>query len=177
LTFSLHSTGDPRALEDQVRHILAGIEPDIAISYLETAEETMTSHLSTFVLVRRMLVSIAILGLLLSATGIYGVIANLTSERTHEIGIRMALGAQSGDVCWLFLGNGLRVALLGAALGLLGSFGLIRILNSKVSMVPGNDPQVIIAGAFLIVIVALFACWLPARRATKVDPLVALRAE
>jgi predicted permease len=177
LTFSLHSTGDPRALEDQVRHILAGIEPDIAISYLETAEETMTSHLSTFVLVRRMLVSIAILGLLLSATGIYGVIANLTSERTHEIGIRMALGAQSGDVCWLFLGNGLRVALLGAALGLLGSFGLIRILNSKVSIVPGNDPQVIIAGAFLIVIVALFACWLPARRATKVDPLVALRAE
>jgi putative ABC transport system permease protein len=176
-TFALHSASDPRTLEDRVRHILAGIEPDIAISYMATAEETMTSNLSTFILVRRMLTAIAMLGLLLSAVGIYGVIANLASERTHEVGIRMALGAQTGDVCWLFLGNGVRLALLGAVIGLLGSYGLLRILNTTVSIIPGNDPFVVVGVAALLVLVATLACWLPARRATKVNPIVALRAE
>ena len=175
--FALHSAIDPRILEDRVRHVLAGIEPDVAVSYMATAEQTMASGLSTFTLVRRMLTVIAGLGLLLAVVGIYGVIANLVTERTQEVGIRMALGAQSGDVCWLFLGNGVRLALLGAAVGLLGSFGLMRILNSKVSIVPGDDPRVIIAVAVLLVLVALLACWLPARRATKVNPMVALRTE
>jgi putative ABC transport system permease protein len=176
-TFALHSVSDPRTLEDRLRHILAGIEPDVAISYLATAEETMTSNLSTFILVRRMLTAIAVLGLLLSAVGIYGVIANLATERTHEVGIRMALGAEAGDVCWLFLGNGVRLALLGTAIGLLGSFALVRFLNQKVSIVPGNDPRVLVGVATLLVVVALLACWLPARKATKVNPIVALRAE
>jgi predicted permease len=176
-TFALHCVNDPRTLEERVRHVLAGIEPDVAISYMATADETMASNISSFTLVRRMLTVIAGLGLLLAVVGIYGVIANLVTERTQEVGIRMALGAQSGDVCWLFLGNGVRLALLGAAIGLLGSFGLIRILNSKVSIVPGDDPRVIIAGAALIIAVALFASWLPAWRATHVNPTVALGAE
>ncbi len=176
-TFALHSANDPRILEDRVRHVLAAIEPDVAVSYMATAEETMASNISSFTLVRRMLTVIAGLGLLLAIVGIYGVIANLATERTQEVGIRMALGAQSGDVCWLFLGNGVRLALLGTGFGLLGSFGLIKILNSRVSIVPGDDPRVIIAGAALIVVVALVACWVPAWRATKVNPIVALRAD
>ena len=176
-TFTLHTAKDPRPLADAARRTLAKIEPDIAITYLATAEEIMQSNLSGLTVVRRMLLEIAALGLLLSAVGIYGVIANLASERTQEIGIRMALGAQPGDVLWLFLRNGVRLALLGTAFGLLASFGLMRILNRIVAFVPGNDPWVVIGVAALLIGVALLACWLPARRATKVNPITALRAE
>jgi putative ABC transport system permease protein len=177
MSFSLHSAKDPRLLEDGVRHVMARLEPNVAITYMATAEESMASNLSVFTLVRRLLIEIAALGLLLSAVGIYGVIANLASERTQEIGIRMALGAQAADVRWLFLRGGIRLALVGTAIGLLGSFGLMNILDKKVAIVPGNDPWVVIGVALLLITVALLACWLPARRATKVNPLLALRAE
>jgi putative ABC transport system permease protein len=177
IAFSLHSAKDPRVLENGVRHAMARLEPNVVIPFLATADDTMTSTLSGFTLVRRLLIEVAVLGLLLAAVGIYGVIANLASERTQEIGIRMALGAQASDVRWLFLRNGIRLALLGTAIGLLGSFGLIRILNRTMSIVPGNDPWVVIGVAALLIGVALLACWLPARRATKVNPLIALRAE
>jgi putative ABC transport system permease protein len=175
--FALHSAGDPRALEDRVRQVLAAIEPDVAISYMATAGDTMTSSLTTFTLVRRMLIEIAALGLLLAAVGIYGVVANLVSEQTHEVGIRMAVGAQSADVCWLFIRYGVRLALVGTAIGLAGSFALLRVLNQKVSIIPGDDPRVVIGVAILLALIALLACWLPAWRATKVDPVVALRTE
>jgi len=175
--FALHSVPDPRTLEDSVRKVMANLEPDIAISFLDTAEGLMKSSLSGFTLVRRILIEIAALGLLLSAVGIYGVIATLASERTQEIGIRMALGAQTNDVLWLFLRSGIILALLGMGIGLLGSFGLMNLLNKMVSFVPGNDPLVVAAVAALLVGVALLASWLPARRATKVNPIIALRAE
>jgi predicted permease len=177
ITFAVHSAHDPRALEKEVRNVLAGIEPNIAITYMATAEESMAANMGGFNLVRRLLVEIAVLGLLLSAVGIYGVIANLASERTQEVGIRMALGAQASDVRWLFLRGGIQLALLGTGIGVLGSFGLMRVLNQKMAIVPGNDPWVIVGVAALLISVALLACWLPAWRATKVNPLVALRAE
>jgi len=177
MAFTLHTANDPRVLEKNVREAMAKIEPTIAITYMATADEVMAANLSAFTLVRRLLVEIAVLGLLLSAVGIYGVIANLASERTQEIGIRMALGAQAADVRWLFLRNGIRLALLGTGIGLLGSFGLVQLLTKTMAIVPGNDPWVIIGVAVLLVGVALLACWLPARRATKVSPLLALRAE
>lgn len=177
LTFSVHSSQNPRVLEKGVRGALAKIEPNIAITFMATVEEAMASNLSGFTLVRRLLLEIAGLGLLLSAVGIYGVIANLASERTQEVGIRMALGAQAGDVRWLFLRGGVRLALLGTGIGVLGSFGLMRILTQRMAIVPGNDPWVVIGVAALLISVTLLACWLPAWRATKVNPLVALRAE
>lgn len=177
MVVALRSLRDPRVLKDEVRHTFARLEPDLVIPDLATAEESISSALSPLTVVRRMLVLIAAFGLLLSCVGIYGVIANLTSERTHEIGIRMAVGAQAGDVCWLFLGNGIRLALLGVAVGLAGSFWLVRILDRTVAIVPGNDPRFVIGVAALLVFVAVLACWLPAQRATKVNPLVALRAE
>jgi putative ABC transport system permease protein len=177
LTFAVHSAHDPRALEKDVRKVLAGVEPNIAITYMATAEESMASNMGGFNLVRRLLVEIAALGLLLSAVGIYGVIANLVSERTQEVGIRMALGAQASDVRWLFLRSGIRLALIGTGIGVLGSFGLMRLLAQSLAIVPGNDPWVIVAVAALLIGVALLACWLPAWRATKVSPLIALRAE
>jgi hypothetical protein len=177
ITFTLHSATDPRTLGDGARRILAEFEPDVAITHLTSAQEVMTANLSGFSLVRRTLAQLAGLGLLLSVVGIYGVIANLAIERTQEVGIRMALGAQSRDVIWLFLRNGVFLALLGTAIGLLVSFGLLRILNQTMAIVPGNDPWVVVGLAALLGGVAVIACWLPARRATKVNPVVALRAE
>jgi len=177
LSFALHGSTTVQALSDGARQALARLEPDIAMTFSATTEEIMRSQLAVFALVQRLLVEIAILGLLLSAIGIYGVIANLTGERTQEIGVRMALGAQPTDVLWLFLRNGVRLVLMGTTIGLMAAYGLMRVLNSAIAMVPGNDPWVIVAVAGLLALVALAACWLPARRATQVSPLVALRTE
>jgi len=177
MAFQLHSAQDARTLKDSVRKVLARLDPDVAISFMDTAKDIMKSNMGGFNFIRRTLLEIAGLGLLLSAVGIYGVIANLASERTQEIGIRMALGAQSGDVLWLLLRNGIKLALIGTAIGLVCSYWLMAILKKTVSFVPGDDPWVLVAVAFLLIGVALLACWLPARRATRVNPVVALRAD
>jgi predicted permease len=177
IVFSLHSIHDPRAIQDGVRKLLMKLEPDAAISFMATVEDAMKSMLSGFTVVRRLLIEIAALGLLLAAVGIYGVISNLASERTQEIGIRMALGAQSSDVLWLFLRNGVRLALIGTGIGLLGSVGLMTLLYKTMAIVPGNDPWVVVIVATLLIGVTLFACWLPARKAATVNPIEALRAE
>jgi len=128
-------------------------------------------------MVRTVLLCFAGLGLFLAALGLYGVIARLVVQRTPEIGIRMALGAEARDVIWLILGSGLRLISYGAAVGLVGSTGLYFVL-SRWSQAPSiNVPAVFASITAILVVVGLIACWLPARRATKVDPLVALRAE
>lgn len=175
---SLHSVTDPRTLRDGVRRTLADIEPDVAMPNLGTAEEAMASNLSGLILMRRTLSQLAGLGLLLATVGIYGVIANLTVERTREIGIRMALGAQPRDMVWLFLRNGVLLSLAGAAVGVILSAILLHILKSTVAIMPGNDtPWMIVTVTTLLTAVTVIACWLPARHATKVDPILVLRAE
>jgi putative ABC transport system permease protein len=175
--FSLRTSRDPRTLEEGIRKVVSKLDPDIAISTLSPADDYTKGALGGFAVVRRVLVEIAALGLLLSAVGIYGVIANLASERTQEIGIRMALGAQRNDVIWLFLRNGVRLALLGTGAGLLLSIGLMIALKKTMAIVPGDDPWVVVVVASLLVAVALLACWIPARRATAVNPIEALRAD
>jgi ABC-type antimicrobial peptide transport system permease subunit len=175
--FSLHSAHDPRVLVDGVRKALAKMEPNVAATFLSTVDELLQRSLSGIIVVRRLLVEIAALGLLLSAVGIYGVIANLASERTQEIGIRMALGAQRNDVLWLFLRNGIRLATIGTGLGLLCSIGLMVALDKAMAIIPGKDPWVVVVVAVVLVVVAVLASWLPARRATAVNPIDALRAD
>lgn len=177
ITFSVHSKNDVRTASEGVRKALARIEPDVAITFLATGKEILNQQLGGFTLVRRLLIEIAVLGLLLAAVGIYGVIANLASERTQEIGIRMALGAQPNDVRWLFLSNGFRLAAIGTALGLLCAFGLTHVLSTMLAIVPGKDPWMVLSVAGLLIVVSLLACWLPARKATKVNPLVALQGD
>jgi predicted permease len=177
IAFAVHSTHDPRPLEGSVRKVLSNIEPDVAITSLGTIDEYMRSMLSSLETVSDSLVEISVLGLLLSFVGVFGVIANLASERVREIGIRMALGADASDVLWLFLRSGMRVALVGTGIGLLASCGLMVTLTKLLGAFPGNDPRVVIIVTVLLVGVSLLACWLPARRATQVDPVVALRAE
>jgi ABC-type antimicrobial peptide transport system permease subunit len=177
LAVTLHSSGDPEALKEEVRKTFGRIEPNIAFSFLGAADELMAQDLMQYTVARRMLVQVAGLGLLLAAVGIYGVVANLAAERTKEIGIRMALGAQPRDVIWLFLGNGVRLALIGTGLGLAGAFGLNKALGHLLSDFPGNDPWVVGSVGIVLITVTLVACWLPARGATRVNPMDALRAD
>lgn len=177
LSFALRGATDVTALSEGARQALAKLEPDFAITFIGPATDIQMGQVGVFAAVRRILLEIAGIGLVLSAVGIYGVIANLAVERTHEVGIRMALGASPGDVRWLFLRSGLRLSLLGTVIGLTTASGLMIVLNRTLAIVPGNDPWVVVAVATLLALVALFACWLPARRATKVNPIIALRAE
>jgi putative ABC transport system permease protein len=113
----------------------------------------------------------------MAAVGLYGVIANSVAQRTHEIGVRMALGARSGDVLKLVLGQGLSLVAFGIAMGFGGAFGLMRFVSSLLYGVRPTDPMTLAVAAFILAGVALLASYLPARRAMRVDPVVALRYE
>jgi ABC-type antimicrobial peptide transport system permease subunit len=125
----------------------------------------------------RMLAQVAAVALLLSALGVYGVVSHRVSQRTHEIGIRMAMGATRGDVQGLVVREGLRLALQAAAVGVLGALALTRVLASLLYGVAPHDPTTLLACAGLLTLAAAIASWAPARRASRVDPLVALRTE
>jgi ABC-type antimicrobial peptide transport system permease subunit len=122
-----------------------------------------------------LLASFAALALALASLGIYGVLSYSVTQRTQEIGIRMALGAGSKDVLWMVLADGMRLAAAGIAIGLGASFALTRLMKALLYEVSATDPLTYTGVALLLVIVALLACWIPARRAAKVDPMTSLR--
>jgi putative ABC transport system permease protein len=156
---------------------IAALDPNLAVQQLDTVDQAITRAFGGFSMIKTVLICFAGLGLFLAALGLYGVIARLVAQRTPEIGIRMALGAQRRDVTWLILGTGVRLISCGAAIGIVGSTGLYFLL-SRWSHAPSiNVPAVFAVITAILLLVGLFACWLPARRATKVDPIIALRAE
>ncbi len=177
VVFCMRTAGPPALLKETLRKTIGQLLPDLAFGYLATSDEDTAQTFSFFTFLRRILVQIAALGLLLSAVGIYGVVANLALERTKEIGIRVALGAQPRSLIWLFVRNGIILAGIGAAIGLGISFVLVTMLARILPALPGKDPGVVVCAALLLVAVALVACWLPARRTTRISPMVALRAE
>ena len=160
-----------------LRGAVAEVDPDQPVGDPGPARADVGRSLDHWAVGGRLLSIFALLGLLLAALGIYGVISGFVVRRTGEIGVRMALGAQLRDVLWLVVGQGLRLSLAGTAIGLLGAFGITRLLASVLPELPASDPVVIMLVAVLLMAITLGACWLPGRRAAKVDPMVALRIE
>jgi ABC-type antimicrobial peptide transport system permease subunit len=141
-----------------------------------TLEEELSATLSQPRFRAVLLAAFAAIAMLLASIGIYGVTAHAVSQRTQEVGVRMALGAQRADVLWLILRQHLRPALIGMVLGLAGAVSLARFLESMVYGVRATDPLTFAAMGMALLVVAVAACWIPARRATQVDALVALRS-
>jgi len=168
---------NPGALADTLRRAVEEVDPDMPADQITTIRQNVERSYHNLLLVSQMLTGFAALGLILAAVGIYGVISNLVAQRTSEFGIRLALGAQTRDVLNLVLSHGLRLTAIGLAVGLAGAYALGRVLNSMMPRLADPDVLTLLAVAAILFAVALFACWLPARRATKVDPLEALRAE
>jgi len=158
------------------RKLLAG-NRDIIVSDNQTEEEVVASSIASQRFSLILLGAFAALALLLASIGIYGVLSYLVGQRTQEIGVRMALGAQRLDVLRMILGDGARMALVGAAIGLVAALALTRLMASMLFGVRPTDPMTFAAVVVLISAIALFACYVPARRAAKVDPMVALRYE
>ena len=167
----------PQSLTAAFREAVAAVDPDLPVRDLVPADTVVRRVLSNLYFVRELLVAFAALGLVLAVVGIYGVIARTVIQRTGEIGIRTALGARGADVMRLVLGSGLRLALVGAGIGLVGAAALSRLLVSFLPGMQTNGGAVLAAATVFLVVVALAACYLPARRAAAIDPVVALRHE
>jgi predicted permease len=173
----LRTEGDPAQVMDAVRRGVRELDPREIVYGVETLDEVLANSMAARRLSMILLGAFAALALALASVGIYGVISYLVGQRTHEIGVRMALGAQQSDVLRLILGEGGRMAVLGVVIGVAAALGLTRLMKGMLFGVSASDPATFIGVAVVLMIVALTACYLPARRAMKVDPMVALRYE
>jgi predicted permease len=173
----LRTEGDPTAVMDSVRRAVAEIDPREVIYNVRTMDEVVSGSFAARRLSMLLLSVFAALALVLACVGIYGVISYLVSQRTHEIGVRMALGAERGDVLRLVLGHGARMALVGVAIGVGAALGLTRLMANQLFGVSAYDPLTFAAVALLLMVVAVAACYIPARRAMSVNPMIALRHE
>jgi predicted permease len=176
-TFELRTAGDPRTVIPAVRGILAHSGFDLPIFGIKTESQSIDELLFTERLIARLASLFGLLALLLACIGLYGLLSYDVTRRTREIGIRMALGAPSGDVLGRVVRHGIALVAIGAAVGTAASISLTRYLGSLLYNVNPSDPLALTAVTVLLLVVALAACYIPARRATRVDPLVALRYE
>ena len=177
LTIVLRTSSSAEMIGNSLRSSIAGIDPDLPVYRIRTARTSIDQGLGYISLLGSLLGAFATVGVLLAAIGIYGVVSYTVVQRTGELGIRMALGAQTRDVLWLVLSKGAVLVLTGAALGVAGAYGVSRLLIAFIPSLPTRDPLILAVTGVVLVVVALIACYIPARRATKVDPLVALRSE
>jgi putative ABC transport system permease protein len=175
LTLALRTNGDPQSLIQDVRREVIAMDKALPVTGVRTMEERMGASLAETRFNTLLLSLFAALALILAVVGLYGVISYTVAEGTREIGVRMALGAQAGDVLRFVVGQGMTLTLVGVGIGLLTSFGLTRLMKDMLFGVGPTDPLTFVAIAVLLTVAALTACYIPARRATKVDPMVALR--
>jgi putative ABC transport system permease protein len=160
-----------------IHHLPATAAPDIPIGHIQSMEQTLAVSIAFNRFLMILMSVFAAIALVLAAIGIYGVLAYWVRQRTHEIGIRMALGAQKSEVLAMVIGNGLKLAIVGIAAGIAGALALTWLLSSRLFGVKPDDPGTFLLVSIVLLVVALLACYIPARRATRVDPMVALRYE
>ena len=173
----IRTQGDPLSIVGAVRKEVHALDPDQPIAAVKKMGDWVDSSVAAPRYRTTLLTLFAALAMILAATGIYGVMSYSVAQRTHEIGVRMALGARRLDVLKLVIRQGMLLTLVGVALGLVAAFGLTRVMSSLLFGVTAKDPITFGVVAALLIAVAFVACFVPARRATKVDPLVALRYE
>jgi putative ABC transport system permease protein len=176
-TLIARAAANPESVRRDVHKAVLSVDKDQTLAKVDTAEQALNKSLAEPRLYMSLLAAFAALALLLAAVGVYGVMSYSVAERTHEIGVRMALGAQVGDVMKMVINEGLRLASAGVAVGLVGAFLLTRIISSLLYRVSATDPVTFVAISVLLVGVALGASFVPAWRATKVDPVTALKHE
>jgi predicted permease len=173
----VRTNGSPESMFASVRHEVQTLDPTLPLFDVKTLTEHMRLSLFPTKIAATVLGVFGLVALMLSAIGIYGITSYAVAQRTREIGIRMALGAQLGDVLKLVLTHGVRLTIIGVAIGLVGAYLVTRAITSVLYGVSATDPLTFVFISLLLVAVALLACYVPARKATKVDPLVALRYE
>jgi putative ABC transport system permease protein len=177
MTVILKASGDPNQLIAAARQQVKAIDPDQPIYSVRTMNEIRAESVAPERLNLTLLSIFAGIALVLAVVGIYGVMSYAVTQRTHEIGIRMAIGAQPRDVFKMVMGQGMLLALVGVVFGLIGAFALTRLMATMLFGVAPTDPATFASIAVLLTSVALIACYVPGRRATKVDPVVSLRYE
>jgi putative ABC transport system permease protein len=170
----IRTAGDPAALATTLRREVQALDKDQPIYNVRTMDDAVANSLGTRRVSMQLFTVFGCAALLLAAIGIYGVMAYSVAQRTHEIGIRMALGAQRRDVLGLVVRQGMTLAAIGVIAGLAGAFGLTRVMAGLLFNVRPDDPTTYLAISFLLIVVAFLACYLPARRAAKLDPMIAL---
>ncbi len=177
MTFVIRTTGDPQQVLPAVKEQVWSLNKELTFYRVATMEQLVSESLATRRFNLFLLSAFAAIALMLAGVGIYGLISFATNQRTHEIGVRMALGAQAGDVLKMVVRQGMILALVGVGLGLVAALALTRLMSSLLFGVTPTDPATYTGVSLLLSAVALLACYIPARRATKVDPMVALRYE
>jgi len=175
MTLHLRTSSKPEQLVASVQREISALDQKLPIYNVKTLEQYLSAALSSQRLQAQLIGVFGLLALLLASIGLYGVLSYSVAQRTQEIGIRMALGAQSGDVMRVVVGQGSKLITLGVALGVAGAFAATRVLKRVLYGVSATDPPTFIGVSLLLLIVAFMACWIPARRATQVDPMIALR--
>ena len=171
----VRTSGDPAAIAPSVRTVIRRIEPQAAIARVQTMEDVVSASVAARRFSTALIVGFAVVALLLAGIGVYGVIAYSVRQREFEIGLRLALGATPTLVARQILGEGVRTAMVGAAVGLVVALGTTRLLRAMFVDVSATDPVTLASVTLLLVLVAMAASWLPARRASAVDPLGALK--
>jgi putative ABC transport system permease protein len=177
VTLVLRTASDPLAFSVPVQKKIAELDPELPVSDVLTLQQIIARSLGNASLSASLVLAFAVLSLVLASVGLYGVLSYLTTQRTGEIGVRMALGAERGQVLRLMLGDGLRPALYGLVLGLAASAGAVRLIQSMLYGTRPLDPAIFASVAATLLVVAALACLVPAWRASRIDPMQALRTE
>ncbi len=173
--FVVHTDGDPWRILNAVRAQVLSIDRDQPVSAVKTMDEVMEASVGQQRLTLFLLGLFAGVAMVLALVGIYGVIAYSVAQRTQELGIRGALGAQRADILWLVIGQGMGLTVAGVVIGIAGALALTRAMKDLLFHVSATDPATFAGVSLLFVVVALAASYIPARRATRIDPMVALR--